>query len=177
MAGNKGKKRVSAGTRKNLMLRPDLKAGARSGISVREANILFGISKDSTKVMKDNIIQCMQRLKARTMQSVEWDNLQFRLYMGAGMAKEHFTEEVYKDIIDSINTLFDIQDRWVRMGASIYAATDEEFDDLQDALDLIDAMQELTTRRELLIITNKVKVFLAKSNGNRITRNGILVAE
>lgn len=173
MAGNNSKKRVSAGTRKKLLLQPNIKAG----VNVRQANILFAVSAEATQTLKDNISQCMRKLKDRTMETVEWDNLQFRLYMGAGLAKEHFTDEVYKDIIDSINTLFEIQDRWIRMGANIYAATDEEFDDLQDALDLIDAMQEMSTRREMLIITNKVKAFLAKSNGNRITRNGILVAQ
>jgi hypothetical protein len=171
VAGNAKNKRKSAGTRKSLTL----KTPVRPGSSIRETNIAIGVSKEATDHLKEIIYTCVQKLKARTMTTSEWNSLQFRLYFGAGLAKEHFNEEPYEATIEAINVLFNIQDRWVR--TNIYAATDNEMDTLETTFDVIDGMQTLCTRREMLLLSQKVEKFLIKTNGNRITRNGILVAE
>ena len=141
MAGNKGKKRKSAGTAKHLS--PALPLG-------------FGINADQAYRLKRIVKDSINKFQQKSAAQIDATNILLRLsvgiYLCANILKmDESGESVVMSIDEGIKVMRAIGERFIQSGSTKWHMSPGEFEIIMEALDIIDEMQDQVTRRELLM--------------------------
>lgn len=144
MAGNNKSKRKSAGVKDKLL---------------SNTPILMRNSPSEEKHLQLIPRHYLKQFREGNGSAVGWKALCFRIGVGTELGRAHFTDEVIEPMVESMNALCDISERYVRMNGK-FGAKKEELDIIESGLNVCDVMQEMTKRREQLVAYLKVAKFM-----------------
>ncbi len=143
MAGNKSKKRVSAGLRKTLL--------SKTPLTIR-------YTEDQEQALKLRPHLHLEEFTNNNGTDRGWWTLCFRLNTGKELAVLFKNSEALEAINTGLDALEQIRLRYDCN--QLWRLTEAEFKLIGPCLDVINEMQEKSTRREQLIVHRKINVLM-----------------
>lgn len=99
--------------------------------------------------------QCIKHYRAGEQNANDWYILSFRIRMGRYVVQMHYSQEVMQALDLAYRVTLEML-AYHRLKADYnWSATQAQIDTLEDALDLVDAIQRDTDRKTLIFCTRK----------------------
>ena len=109
--------------------------------------IVFKIDKQKQEAIKKPPRVSLERFRQNQADATDWYNIAFRIRVGVYVAKAEYVQET----LDGMNQAFTLCDliyaNAKKETGPDWSVTPEQIEILQDALDVVDVMQDETTRR------------------------------
>lgn len=109
--------------------------------------IVFKISKEQQDAIKRPPRTSLNRFRTNQADATDWFNIAFRIRVGVYLAKEEYAQETLKDMSEAFTFCDVLYTRAKQDTGPDWSITADEADYLQSALDVVDIMQDDTTRR------------------------------
>lgn len=152
MAGNSRNKRISGGVRKTVL---------------SKTPILIRHTEEESRRMKALPYLSLASFRGEILtvekqpHGYDWRTLYFRALSCLELATKHFNEESAVTVAnDALLILISVKDR--RLENGLWRMSPYEIDALHTCLLLVDQMQDLTTRKEQLIVWSKINPIVHK---------------
>jgi hypothetical protein len=155
MAGNGKNKRKSAGTKQRLM--------SNNPLTIR-------FSEAEGRLLKLKPWKALADFDEKKGNLDRWTTLSFRTQVSLLLAEEYVKQaEAAIQLKTSLNVLMAIFERC--HVSRVWEMTEEELSEIRPALELADQLQDICTRKEMLIAYKRTKVIMDKHEDNYRKKN------
>lgn len=109
--------------------------------------IVFKISKEQQDAIKRPPRTSLNRFRINQADATDWFNIAFRIRVGVHIAKEEYGQDTVKDMSEAFTFCDVLYARAKQDTGPDWSVTTDEIEYLESALDVVDIMQDETTRR------------------------------